>query len=128
MFEVCNGANSAETEYVERSMVDWILNANYIDGLVLGFVLLLAGVVAWSAHQAQRRARRLSEEDPPTAEELAEVEALRLAGPFHLPGRTSAAARHFEETDHQVDRGSRGGPGCYEPPFVDSWRDQRSRG
>ena len=109
-------------------MFDWILDANHIDAMVLGFVLLLAGVVAWSAFQAHRRAQRLSEADPPTDDELAEVRALRLAGPFRMPGRTSAAARHFEETSRQIDRQSRGGPGCYEPPFVETWRDRRSDG
>ena len=107
-------------------MVDFILNFSVIDMAVFGIVLFLVLLVAWSALAADRRAKQLSAKDPPTPEELREAEELRLAGPFRMRGPSSAAARHFENDRWQVDRSS-GGPGCYEPPFVGSWRDQRSQ-
>lgn len=107
-------------------MVEAILKVSWIDMMALAFVVILALLVGWSAVAAKRRARQLSKEDPPSAAELLEVRALRLAGPFHLRGRSSAQARHFEETWQQIDRSSRGGPGCYEPPLVKTWRDQRT--
>lgn len=106
-------------------MAHWILDFGTLDGLALAFVLLLASCVAWSVLASEVRARRLSRLDPPTAEELDEARALRVAGRFRLPGRESASARHFEATLGEVDRSS-GGPGCYEPPMVDTWRDRRS--
>ena len=107
-------------------MGDFLLDFDLLDGVVFGCVLLLVLAVLWSALAADRRAKRLSRDNPPTAEELKEAEALRRAGSFQMRGRASAPARHFEDNRRQIDRSS-GGPGCYEPPLVDTWRDRRSK-
>lgn len=106
-------------------MDEWFSHSGFTVALIIASVCVLAFAVVWTVFRSWRRSQRLSKLDPPTERELEEVRALRLAGPFHLPGRSSAPARHFEQSWQSLEDGTRGG-GCYEPKFVESWRDRRS--
>ena len=68
---------------------------------------------------------QLSRLDPPSADELDAIREAFYPGSFRLAGRDSAAARHFE-TDSPPLPTYGGSSGCYEPTFVDTWRERRT--
>jgi hypothetical protein len=108
-------------------MADWFTHPGFGGALILASACIVAFAVVRTLFTSWRRSERLAKLDPPTEEELEEVRALRLAGPFQLPGRSSAPARHFERSWRILEGASRdGGRGCYEPTLVESWRDRRS--
>lgn len=110
-------------------MYDWLLRFDPVPILIVGAVLVLAVVLLGELVRSALRDRRLEQHDPPTREELEEIEALRRAGGFHLGGRGSAAARHFEGRRLQRGGANReGSRGTYEPYLTESWRDERSGG
>lgn len=95
-----------------------------------GEALLLAGTLAliWGTLRLRSwwRARQLSRQDPPTEEELEEIEALRRSGSFGLSGPRSAAARHFGQYQGRGQRRGQGGARSnHEARVVDSWRHRR---
>lgn len=115
--------------YPGDAMPDWILRFDPIPFLLVGSVLMLVGVLLWQLVRSALRDRRLQRDDPPSRRELEEIEALRRAGGFHLGGRGSAAARHFEGRRLQRGGANReGSRGTYEPYLTESWRDDRSGG
>ena len=79
----------------------------------------------WIEISLRWRDWKLSRTDPPTADELDAVREARMPGAFRLAGRDSAAARHFE-TDNPPLPKYGGSSGCYEPTFVDTWRERRT--
>lgn len=89
---------------------------------LLGLVIALAigAVTSW------RRSRELAKLEPPTPEEVEEIRSLRSVGSFHLHGRSSAMARHYEHSLPRFGDRIGGGRGCYEPPLVESWREHRT--
>ena len=76
------------------------------------------------------RKGELAAGDPPTAEELAEIEELRRPGVLHLGGRDSAVARHFEAPIRQNPISRFGGGQTVGSPqssaVVRRWRDERT--
>ncbi|MDA8020863.1 MAG: hypothetical protein MPN21_25790 [Thermoanaerobaculia bacterium] len=110
-------------------MFDWLASLDSYGIFLVTCALLLILALALSIWKSRWRSTRLALQNPPTDDELAEVEALRIAGSFRLSGRTSAPARHFEGTPFPLEgKGGAGATGCYEPTFIESWRDRQSDG
>ena len=105
-----------------QGVLSWAFSA---DGLLLvGFL-----AVMWAAiyHRAWLRARRLASIDPPTAEELAEIEELLgRPGSFSISGPSSASARHFASYQGRGQRLGQGGARSnHEARIVDAWHHRR---
>ena len=103
-------------------MSDWFSPSALAGGFHLWFIAFVAVCIfLWRVW----RNWRLSRMDPPTQEELEAVEEMRRTGTFHLSGRSSAVARHFENsTKTDSDRNYGGTRNLHEATVVDSWRDE----
>ena len=95
-----------------------------------GFVAISVGVIIYTVVETAFRNHRLSTQDPPSDEELEEVEALCRPGVLSLGGRDSAAARHFEAPIRQNPHSRFGGGQTVNSPqspaVVRRWRDSRT--
>ena len=97
--------------------------------LVAGALYVIIELVAFNLRS---RKRELAAGDPPTTEELAEIEELRRPGVLNLGGRESAAARHFEAPVRQNPLSRFGGGSTVDSPqssaVIRRWRDDRTEG
>ena len=102
-------------------MADWFSSSALAGGSHIWFIAFVA--VGLFLGRLWRN-WRLSRIDPPTKEELEEIEKMMRTGSYRLRGSSSAVSRHFgHSTKTDSDRNYGGTRNLHEATVVDSWRD-----